>query len=197
MNNTQQSVDLARVITARRTVKPERMNGKVIPEEVIVDILTMADWAPTHARTEPWRFVVIAPDKVKEFTTRHADLLKETADPATFTADRYNKIAQLGDNTSHVIIAWMKRVPNHKIPEVEEIAAASAAIQNLLLAATAHGVVAFWSSSGLTHHPALKQEYKMGEEDIILGIIYLGYTDEPLKPGQRNIPLSEKIEWVR
>ena len=77
---------LARVITARRTVKPEKMNGKVIPEEVIVDILTMADWAPTHARTEPWRFVVITPDKVKEFTTRHADLLKENADPATFTS---------------------------------------------------------------------------------------------------------------
>ena len=75
----------------------------------------------------------------------------------------------------------MKRVPNHKIPEVEEVAAASAAIQNLLLAATAHGVASFWSTGGLTHHPALKQEFNLGEEDIILGIIYLGYSDEPLQ----------------
>lgn len=197
MNNTQQGIDLARVITARRTIKPEKMNGKVIPDEVIEEILALADWAPTHARTEPWRFVVFAPNKVKDFTTRHADLLKEISDPATFTADRYNKIASLGDNTSHVIIAWMKRIPSHKIPEVEEVAAASAAIQNLLLAATAHGVATFWSSSGLTHHPVLKQEFNMGEEDIILGIIYLGYTDEPFKQGQRITPLSEKIEWVR
>ena len=43
----------------------------------------------------------------------------------------------------------------------------------------------------------MKDEFKLGEEDHILGIIYLGYTDEPFKEGNRMIPLSEKTEWVR
>jgi nitroreductase len=91
----------------------------------------------------------------------------------------------------------MKRIPSHKIPVIEEIAATSAAIQNLLLAATSKGIVSFWSSSGLTHHQSMKNEFKLGDEDLILGIIYLGYSDEPFKEGNRAIPLSEKIEWLR
>jgi nitroreductase len=197
MINTLHAADIRNVIKSRRTVKPDKMNGRVIPDETVMELLEMADWAPTHARTEPWRFIIIAPDVVKDFTTRHAELYQEHSDPASFTPEKFKKIADLGDNVSHIIIAWMKRVPNHKIPVVEEIAAASAAIENLLLAATANGIATFWSTSGLTHHQALKDEYRIGEEDIILGIIYLGYSDQPFREGNRMIPLSEKIEWVR
>jgi nitroreductase len=95
------------------------------------------------------------------------------------------------------MVAWMKRVPTHKIPEMEEIAATAAAIQNVLLSATSKGIATFWSTSGLALHPALREELGLGEEDKILGILYLGYTDEPFKEGTRMIPLSEKIEWVK
>lgn len=192
-----QGTDLGSIIRNRRTIKPEKMNGRPIPEEVIVELLSMADWAPTHGRTEPWRFIVVAPNKVMEFSLRHANLYKQTTDPASFTQEKFNKIVALAENSSHVIIAWMKRSPTRKVPEIEEVAAAAAAIQNLLLAATANGIATFWSSSGLTHHPALKEEFKMAPEDLVLGIIYLGYSDEPLKEGVRMVPLSEKTEWIR
>lgn len=197
MNQTLQGTDIGQIIKSRRTIKPEKMNGRVIPEDVVVDMLSMADWAPTHARTEPWRFIVISPEKVKEFGARHANLYKENTDPTKFTQEKFNKILANSENISHIIIAWMKRAPSHKVPEIEEIAAASAAIQNLLLAATAHGIGTFWSTGGLTHHKAMKDEFKLGDEDLILGMIFLGYSDEPLKEGLRMIPLSEKIEWLR
>ncbi|MBL7696857.1 MAG: nitroreductase [Chitinophagaceae bacterium] len=197
MNHAMQGVDITQAIRTRRTIKPEKMNGRIIPEDIIVDLLSQADWAPTHGRTEPWRFVVIAPGRVKEFATRHAGLYKQHTDPTSFTPEKFNKLVMLGENTSHIIMAWMKRVPNHKVPAIEEIAATSAAIQNILLTATAHGIASFWSTGGLTHHPAMKEEFKLGEEDIILGFIYLGYSDEPFKEGSRMIPLSEKIEWIR
>ncbi|HUQ65538.1 MAG TPA: nitroreductase [Flavitalea sp.] len=197
MINALLAADIRNIIRSRRTVKPEKMNGRVIPENILVELLEMADWAPTHARTEPWRFIVIAHNRVKDFVARHAELYKYHTDPASFTPEKLKKITDLGENVSHIIIAWMKRIPTHKIPVVEEIAAASAAIQNLLLTATANGIAAFWSTSGLTHHQALKDEYGLGEEDIVLGIIYLGYSDEPFKEGNRIIPLSDKIEWVR
>ena len=197
MNNTLQTVDIGDIIKARRTVKPDKMNGRIIPDDTIVEVIAMADWAPTHAHTEPWRFIVIGHNRVKEFTARHAQLYEQHTDPKSYTPEKGSKLQSLGENVSHIIIAWMKRIPSHKIPVIEEIAATSAAIQNLLLAATSKGIVSFWSSSGLTHHQSMKNEFKLGDEDLILGIIYLGYSDEPFKEGNRAIPLSEKIEWLR
>jgi nitroreductase len=197
MNGGIQTSDVDHIIKTRRTVKPDKMNGSIIEDETINELLSLANWAPTHAKTEPWRFKVISNSKVKEFTQRHADLYKENTDVAGYTKLKYDKIKMLGDNVSHIIIAWMKRVANHKIPEIEEIAATAAAVQNLLLAATAKGIVSFWSTSGLTHHPAMHKELNLGEEDKVLGIIYLGYSDEPVKEGSRVIPLSDKIEWVK
>ena len=197
MENTLQATDIGTIIRTRRTVKPDKMNGRIIPDEIIAELLSDADWAPTHARTEPWRFIVVGPSRVKEFATRHANLYQEHTDPSSFTLQKFDKLVNLGINVSHIIIGWMKRVPTNKIPVIEEICAASAAIENLLLSATAKGIASFWSTSGLTHHQAMKDELKLGEQDLILGIIYLGYSDEPSREGTRLIPLSEKIEWLR
>lgn len=195
MNQTDVSADIRQVIRTRRTVKPDRMNGRVISDDVVIELLTLADAAPTHAKTEPWRFVVFGNAKVKSFAKRHAELFKQHTPEASFTQQKYDNLERLGNNVSHIIVAWMKRVPTHKIPEVEEVAAVSAAIQNILLAATANGIASFWSTGGLTHHPAMKEEFGLGEEDLVMGILYLGYTDEPFKEVERLIPLSDKIEW--
>lgn len=197
MNYMMQAANIERVIRTRRTIKPEKMNGRVIPDETITELLAMADCAPTHARTEPWRFIVIANQQVKAFAERHANLWKEVTDPEKFTQQKFNNLLALGENTSHIVMVWMKRVPTHKIPEIEEVAATAAAIENLLIAATAKGIASFWSTGGITHHERMKKEFNLGEEDKILGIIYLGYSDEPAKDVSRMIPLSEKTEWVR
>lgn len=190
-------MNIEQAIKARRTVKPDKMNGKVIPDETVMELIAMADWAPTHAKTEPWRFVVYGNNKVKVFTKRHADLYKENTSPESFTQQKYDNLNALGNNVSHIVIVSMKRVANHKVPEIEEIAATSAAIENLLLTATAKGIASFWSTGGLTFHPALHKEFNLDEEDKILAILYLGYTDEPFREGSRIIPLSEKIEWIK
>lgn len=197
MNQMDVSADIGQAIRTRRTVKPDRMNGRIIPDDIIIELLTLADAAPTHAKTEPWRFVVFGGNKVKEFTKRHAELFKQHTPEASFTQQKYDNLERLGNNVSHIIVAWMKRVATHKIPEIEEVAAVSAAIQNILIGATAKGVATFWSTGGLTHHPALKEEFGLGEEDLVMGILYLGYTDEPFKAPQRLIPLSDKIEWKK
>jgi nitroreductase len=36
------------------------MNGKKIPDEQITSLFELADRAPTHGLTEPWRFIVYA-----------------------------------------------------------------------------------------------------------------------------------------
>jgi len=195
MNNASQIGSLEEIIRLRRTVKPERMNGRLIADETVNELIAAADWAPTHAKTEPWRFIIFGPQKTKDFVHWHADLVKRISDPATFTQQKYDGIVRLGENVSHILVVWMKRIPNHKIPEIEEVAATAAAVQNLLLSATSKGIASFWSTGGATHRDEFRNDLGLGDEDRVMGILYLGYTDEPFRDGARMIPLSEKVEW--
>lgn len=172
------------------------MNGKIIPDETVTQLLALADWAPTHGRTEPWRFLVYGGQALKQFGKSHADLYWQHTAEDKRQEVAYEKLVHNVDKASHLIIAVMKRGENVKIPQLEEVAATSAAIQNILLGATALGIASYWSSGGMTHSHALKEHLQLATDDIIMGLIFLGYSDEPAKEGARNIPISEKVKWI-
>lgn len=177
----------------RRTVKPDQMNGRKIDDKLITELIQLADWAPTHGRTEPWRFYVFGGDGVRRFCQDHADLYRTHTAEENFQQATYDKLLHMGDQASHILLAVMKRGNLPKIPELEEVAATSAAIQNLLLGATAAGLAAYWGSGGMVYKPAMKDYLKLEPADTVLGALYLGYTDIPVKEGVRNTPLEEKI----
>lgn len=194
--NRDQFEQLAAIIKNRRSVSWSKMNGKIIPAEIVNELLALADWAPTHGRTEPWRFWVYGGAVLKEFGKAHAGLYwKHTPEDKRQEAT-YEKLLHNVDNASHLVIPVMKRGENAKIPVLEEVAATAAAIQNILLGATALGISSFWSTGGMTHSHALKEYLHLGTDDIIMGLVFLGYTNEPDKEGIRNIALSEKIKWL-
>jgi nitroreductase len=184
---------LSSIIKNRRTIKPPMMNGKKIPNEQIKQLLELADWAPTHANTEPWYFAVYAEPKV--FCAEHAELYRDNTSADNFMQFNYEKILHNGDKASHLIIAVMRRGRLSKIPVLEEIAATACAVQNILLGATALGIASFWSTGGMVHSPAMKQFLNLDEEDIVMGILFLGYSDNTAT-GERMIPLSEKVKWI-
>ena len=41
----------------------------------------------------------------------------------------------------------------------------------------------------------MKEYLGLGPEDVILGLLYLGYSDEPRRPGKRT-SITDKIKWV-
>jgi len=44
----------------RRSIMPAQYTGALVNETTVRDILESATYAPTHKRTEPWRFMVFA-----------------------------------------------------------------------------------------------------------------------------------------
>ena len=94
-----------------------------------------------------------------------------------------------------MIIAILQRGDNPKIPELEEIAATSCAVQNLLLGATALGIASYWGSGGMAYKAPMKTYLNLREEDLVLGVLYLGFTAKELPDGKRKTPLEEKIDW--
>jgi nitroreductase len=140
------------LIQTRRSIKPADMNGKKIDDNLIKQLLHLADWAPTHARTEPWRFVVFSDEAVQQFCADHAELYKANTPEDKFTTAKYEGLIHTADKASHIIAVYMKRMPEAKIPVIEDIAAVAASIQNILLGAEAAGISVLWSTGGMTHH---------------------------------------------
>ncbi|HEY6976781.1 MAG TPA: nitroreductase [Chitinophagaceae bacterium] len=185
---------LQQIIRARRSVKPGLMNGRQIADSVIQQLLELADWAPTHGYTEPWRFVVYKGDALDQFCTEHAELYKKVTPPEKFNITKYEKLKQSAGKLSHLVIVYLKRAENSKIPVLEEIAAVAASVQNILLGATALGIASMWSTGGVTHQPVLKTYLGLQENDLVMGLLHFGYADE-IPEGKRMVPLSEKIIW--
>ena len=186
--------NIATIIKNRRSTKPVVMNGKKIPDDQINLLLELADWAPTHGFTEPWRFVVYT--TASDFSHQHAELYKQSTTIENFDQAVYNKLYDQGDKASHVIIALMKRGNLPKIPAIEEVEAASCAVQNILLGATALDIASFWSTGGMALRLPMKEFLNLGDDDHVIGVLYLGYSDT-YSAGSRIIPLDEKIKWIR
>lgn len=187
---------ISRIIRERRTIKPGQMNGGIIPDEQIRELIALADWAPNHGNTEPWRFFVWAGrDKVDAFCRQHAELYKAATPEESFNPTTYGNLTGMGAKASHVMIAAMRRGALEKIPVLEEIAATAAAIENLLLGAQALGLAAYWGSGGQVLKPSMKSWLGLRDEDTVLGVLYLGYTDI-VKAGARQTPLEEKMHWM-
>lgn len=171
------------------------MNGAIIPDPVIWSLLELADHAPTHARTEPWRFFVYQEDALRQFCADHARLYWDNTPEDTRQQQTFNNLLHAGDMVSHLVVTVMKRTPETKIPVIEELAATAAAVQNLLLGAEAQGLAAIWNTGGMALKQPMKDYLSLAEEDIVVAFIYLGYTDQPKKEAQRNIPIAEKVKW--
>jgi nitroreductase len=186
---------LQEIVINRRTGKPAAFNSRKIEDQQIEQLLELANWAPTHGLTEPWRFVVYSGEAVRQFCHQHAEQYRQITPADKFNATKYEKQQQNGDLVSHLILVYMKRGANPNIPALEEICATAAAVDNILLGAEALGISVLWSTGGTVLQPVMKEYLGLGPDDITLGLLYMGYTDEPRRAGKRT-PITEKTKWV-
>jgi nitroreductase len=186
---------LQAIVTNRRSIKPTVFNGKNIKDHEIRQLLDLGNWAPTHGFTEPWRFIVYSGKAVRQFCGRHAELYRQATAPDNFNPGKYEKLQHNGDKSSHLVLVFMKRGANANIPELEELCSAAAAVQNILLGAEALGISVLWSSGGMILHPAMKTYLGLDDTAIVIGLLYMGYTDEPGKPGKR-MAVEAKTTWI-
>jgi nitroreductase len=180
----------------RRSVFPDQFEaGKSIPDEIVREILENARWAPNHGHTEPWRFVVFSGEGLQTLANFQSQLYKESAGEK-FKEASYKKLQRNPLLASHVIALCMKRDPNKKHPEIEEIAAVACAVENIYLSVAAYGLGGYWTTGGVTYNEKAKSFFGLAEDDKLLGFFYLGHIAVPSPAGKRK-PLEEKVVWVR
>ncbi len=132
--------------------------------------------APDHGRLRPWRFVVLEGDARKVLADAMAGLLQSkmpTATPEQLDAER-NKPMR-----APTIVVVAAHITKGKIPEIEQVLAAGAAAQNMMLAAHALGYGAMWKTGGAAYDATVKQVLGLAAEDHIVALLYLGTIATP------------------
>ncbi|KDO21314.1 hypothetical protein SPRG_13206 [Saprolegnia parasitica CBS 223.65] len=190
--------DADELIAKRRSIFPRDYDtSRVVPESVLMKMLESANWAPTHGKTEPWRFVVFAGDARRRLGEKDAAIYKAKTPEDKFFPKKYTNKLQSKLDSSYVIAIVMKRQESKKIPEIEEIEAVACAVQNMHLSATAHGVGGYWSSGG-SFDDDMKAFLGLGAEDICLGLFYVGYPKPGfVHPKGARRPIQDKVTFVR
>ncbi len=185
-----------KLIKSRRSTKPRYFNGEKIEDSIVWQILENASWAPTHGLTQPWRFKVFTDDGLAKLANFQADLYQKLTPEENFKSEKYNRLKTNILKSSHVVVICMERQKSEKIPEIEEIEAVACSVQNMALTATAYGICSFWGTGGVTYTQELKDFLGLGEKDLCLGYLYLGYSDNPATLSRRD-PIQEKVEWIQ
>lgn len=192
--NSPLSVAVASCIRTRRTIKS--YTGEAVPRSVIEHWLELASWAPTHRMTQPWRFAVLDQAAIARLATflRSEPAIAAVPDPAKGAAKLAKLLDRLPTLGAMIQVTWVRDAD--PAMDLEEHAAASAAIQNILLAAHADGWAAFWSTTAALGHPATLQWCGMNPTTHgFLGSLWLGRaSDTPSAPPR--VTLAERVRWL-
>lgn len=180
------------LISQRRAIFPSVYVDKPIPEEVVHQLLENANWAPTHKRTEPWRFQVFREGALLRLAEFLADAYTRTTPAERYSDTIRDKTRNNILKADTVIILIMQRDLQERVPEWEEVAALGAAVQNMWLSATAYGLGAYWSTPGIISQLDAWLDLPPGQR--CMGLFYLAHYDMPAQVGTRG-PVSEKITW--
>ncbi len=152
--------------------------------EQVERLLHAAVRAPDHGRLAPWRFAVLAGDARNVLgEAMAAAQLARAPDSAPEVLDGERRKAL----RAPLIIAAAAATRAHpKVPDVEQVAAVCAAIENLILAAHALGLGTMWKTGAAAYDPQVRAALGFGASDQILGFIYLGtaVAHAPVREGE-------------
>jgi len=187
-------MDIFNLVSSRRSVKPELFEGVTIGDSALIKLLEVANWAPTHALTEPWRFKIFKEKGLAELGLFEAEYYRKTTPPEKFMIEQYKKNQERPLQCAAVLAICMHRVREGKIiPEWEEIASVACAVQNIWLACTAEGWAAYWGSGGSSGSEELKEWLGLAEADRQMGFFYIGKYSGSLADGKRKTDILAKL----
>lgn len=153
--------------------------GKVkqdpVPRELIEKLLDAAVQAPNHYKVRPWRFVVLTGEALKRLGDVMAASQQERH--PEFPPEAFDKCRSLPLRAPVLIAVGVDKPSEEKVLEIENVCAAAAAIQNLLLAAHAMGLGAKWRTGEWARDAKVKEFLGFEPDQYIIGFIYLGYPE--------------------
>ncbi|KFF24629.1 nitroreductase family protein [Chryseobacterium vrystaatense] len=164
---------LKEIIEQRRSIFPKDYSETEIAQEILDEIVHSATLAPNHKRTKPWRFKIFKGEEKAKLALEMQSIYKATQSEQTFLEKKYQDIG-FKINKADAVISIIVNFSG-MVPEWEEIAAVSMAVQNMYLTCTANNIGCYWSSPKIVDN--LKESLTIEENQKCLGLFYLGSVD--------------------
>jgi nitroreductase len=155
-------------------------------------IMRAAVRAPDHGRLRPWRFVVLegaAREKLGNEMARLSLGKFPQSTPEQMDGERRKALR------APTIIVAAARITQGKIPQVEQICAVAAGVENMVLTAQALGYGAMWKTGAAAYDAQTKAMLGLAAEDHIVAFLYLGTT--ALAGTATPASLEGAVTWMK
>jgi len=171
--------DFAALVRSRRTsmlVDKDRP----VPLELVEQLCDLAQWAPNHKRTWPWRFALVEGEGRAVLGNVIADAMHAHGDPDDKVAKARGKYLR---TPCTLVVGSAPGDTDNRTAENRD--AVAAGIQNLLLAATAHGLASYWGSCPLGANDGVAHLCGFEPGTHVTAIIYLGWASDTVAAPER------------
>jgi nitroreductase len=176
----------------RSRTSAKALGGPQPNDGQIRSIIEAGDRAPDHGRLRPWRVTVVAGDA----RNRLADWLCNVARKSRpdMTAPDLARTRAKAFRAPLILIVTAKIAADSKIPAIEQVMAASAAVQNMLLAAHALQLGAVWKTGTAAYDSEIKAHLGLDPSDIVVAFLYIGQPITVNAVLDRSV--DEIITWL-
>jgi nitroreductase len=173
-------------------------NGKL--QEPAPDAETMrialeaAVRAPDHAALHPLRYRLVRGDARVRLGAVLASALerrKPNAPPEAIAKARNNPL-----RAPLLIIVGAHVQPHPKVPAIEQVLSAGAAVHAILLALHARGFAGIWRTGELAYDDGVKEALGFLPSDAIVGFVYAGTPSVAVPAIKRALPEQLGSEWT-
>lgn len=136
--------------------------------------------APDHVQLQPYRFVHFYGAGLQQLSDIFVAAAKQRGDDE----EAQQRISEAPFRAPSVIACIMTYKAHEKVPRVEQLCTAACATMAMQQAAFAQGLGAIWRSGWLTQSEYIKARLQLGNEDELLGFLYVGtpFVPTPIKP---------------
>ena len=136
------------------------------------DLFRAAMRAPDHALLRPWRFLTVRGEaRIRLGQHMEAAAHEEEAD---LTDKRAQKLRNAPLRAPLLVVAYAHVQEHPKVPEVEQLLATGAAVENFLVAAHALGYGAMWRTGAIAYNRTLHRLLGLEPCDRIVAFVYVG-----------------------
>jgi nitroreductase len=170
-------------IRARRSIRKMRPDKAPTKEQVSM-LIEAATWAPNHYLTEPWRFIVITGEERNKLGDALAAALAHKFPDTAKEKIEMERAKPLSAPVILTVIASTKVGP--KIVEQEELIAAGAALQNVLLSAHSEGLSTMVRTGSHAYSERMRRFFALEKGETLVGMVYIGYGSETEPIGKRS-----------
>jgi nitroreductase len=184
-------LDAIEALTTRAS--PTGLVAPAPDADALQHMLRAAVRAPDHGRLRPWRFIIVEGAARAALGGVLADALLAREPGVAEAALAKERAKPL--RAPLIVIVAAKLREHRGVPAVEQIVAAGAATQNMLLAAHALGFGGFWRTGAAAYDDRVKRALGLAPEDAIVGFVYLGTPSTAPPPLPASDVATRVTHW--